>query len=302
MAGKAKPKSKTNRKTAKPAAFDPERVAEIVDYRSQGYFPPDIAAELKMTVEDVIAHLEIGLSEDYEEPPNFHVRLEIKRLQTLQRAMMAQASSGDVEATKQVLVLEAKIARAKMQLFPDMRELFGDAALWRQANIDPTVKNKGGRPPHRPTQATIKMVESLAIVQTPIKIIAKIIGTGENQIREHYAFVLETARTRLLAAAGGSVVEAIYKGDANVGFKVLERVGPKEWRPPESPTFDRSKVDPASAEKSDAIIVHGGLPQGSTPENPGGDAQAALDADAVSDEAKAAHRLMKPGEPDETDT
>lgn len=297
MAGKAKPKPKTSRKRAKSDALDPEKVAEIVDYRSQGYSSADIAAELKMSIDEVIEHLNVGLSDAYEEPPNFHVRLEIKRLQNLQRAMMAQASAGDVEATKQVLVLEAKIARAKMQLFPDMRELFGDVTLWRQINIDPTKKNKGGRPPHQPTQATIKAVESLALVRTPVKVIAKVIGTGEDQIRKHYAVVLETARTRLLAAAGGTIVDAIYKGDANTSFKVLERVGPKEWQPPVSPTFDKGKVDPAGSIERREVVVHGGLPAGSTADNPGGDAQAALDAEAgteVSDEAKAAHHLMKP--------
>lgn len=278
MAGKAKPKSKTVSKRAKAPALDPEKVAELVDYRSQGFTSADIAAEQKMSIEDVIAHLNAGLSDDYEEPPDFQVRLEIKRLQNLQRAMMAQASAGDVEATKQVLVLEEKIARAKMQLFPDIRQLFGDVALWRRANI---VASKGGRPPHRPTQASIKQVDALAQARTPLTVIAKILGISINTLKEHYSFTLETARHRLLGAAHGTIADAVYKGDVRAAIHVTERIGAPEWKPPVAPTFDKQKTDPAGSTTAHEIVVHGGLPQGSTAANPGGDAQTLIEAEAA---------------------
>lgn len=289
----AKPKAKTRKKRIKDAGLDPEKVAEIVDMRTQGYSSRDIAEQLKMTVPEVIAHLECGLTDEYEEPPNFHVRLEIKRLQNLQNSMLIHATAGDQEATKLVISLEEKIARAKLQLIPDMKELFGDLSLVRRANLMPGTVDKGGRPPHRPTQASIKTVEAMAIAQQPLVVIARCLNISINTLREHYSFSLETARARLVSAASGTLSEAIFKGDVRAALHVLDRVGPKDMRPP-APTFDRAKVDPAGSDQKHEIIVHGGLPQGSTAANPGGDAQAKIDA-----EASPAHRLMaKPGETD----
>ena len=294
----AKPKAKTRRKRVKDAGLDPEKVAEIVDLRTQGYSSRDIAEQLKMNVPEVIAHLECGLTDEYEEPPNFHIRLEIKRLQNLQNSMLVKATAGDQEATKLVISLEERIARAKLQLIPDMKELFGDLSLVRRANLTPGTVDKGGRPPHRPTQASIKTVEAMALAQQPLVVIARCLNISINTLREHYSFSLETARARLVSAASGTLSEAIFKGDVRAAIHVLDRVGPKDMRPPVTPTYDRAKVDPAGSDQKHEIVVHGGLPQGSTAANPGGDAQTKLDAEA-SPEAIAAHRLMAP--PDETD-
>jgi hypothetical protein len=280
MAGKTKPKARTARKAAKAPAFDPEKVAEAVDFRTQGYGVRAIANEMGLDIATVIEMLELGLSEDFEEPAHFHTRLEIKRLQLLQQKMMESATAGSEEATKVVITLEQKIARAKLALFPDMRSVFGNLdQLIRQANLGP---NKGGRPPHRPTLSTMAQVEGMAVARVPIETIAKILGTGVDQVKKHYAVILETARSRLIGAAAGTITTAIYNGNVEASFKVLGQIGPNDMKTPVAPTFDRAKTDPAGSLTDHEIIVHGGLPQGSTPENPGGDAQAKLDDDAAS--------------------
>lgn len=104
-----------------------------------------------------------------------------------------------------------------------------------------------------------------------------------------FAEEIETGKFEVEIVIGSSLVQQAKKG--NLGAIVWwdkTRGGRRE-----ADNIALSKIDPAGSTVDHNVIVHGGLPRGSTPANPGGDAQATLDAEA-SPNAIIPHQIIKP--------
>jgi transcription initiation factor TFIIIB Brf1 subunit/transcription initiation factor TFIIB len=69
------------------------------------------------------------------------------------------------------------------------------------------AKNKGGRPPHQPTAATRKQVETLAGYGVQQAEIGKVIGVSDATLRKHYAEELALGETK----ANSLVAESLFK-------------------------------------------------------------------------------------------
>lgn len=68
-------------------------------------------------------------------------------------------------------------------------------------------KNKGGRPPHKPTAETRKQVESMAGFGIPEKDIGRSIGISDVTLRKHYREELDMGTVK----ANSAVAQSLYK-------------------------------------------------------------------------------------------
>lgn len=280
MAVSGKPKTKKTGKTPKaPAPKPPTRAelkAEALDYRKQGHGIPTIADAMNLAPAEVEKLIDEALDETRVDTIRRSVLLEINRLQDAQTAIAAGVQAGEAEAIRTMLSLEERMARLKMQLMPDMKELFSNLALLDLTKIGPSGRRMKGRPSHQPTAASVAQVEALAFAKLSIAVIAKIMHLSEDTITKYYGAIIEIARERIVAQMGGVIYQDALKGNAASARHILAAVGGPEWRAPEKPTSNRRDNDdpslPGNTEVVHRVEVVGGLPTGSSADNPGGDA------------------------------
>lgn len=282
MANTGKTQKKKSAKPAKPAPLkkptEPELVAEALDYRKQGYSPIVIAEVMKITPKRAEELIEKGLSNTYIEPGKIAALLEIERLNALLQAVYPNALTGEPEAIRALIATEERLAKAKMLLVPDIRELFQDVALMTLGNIAPTGRRKNGRPPHVKTVASCAKVDALASGGLTRDMIAKIMSISPDTLDKYYQDVMDTARDRTIAEMNGLVVQSARRGNSSDARWILSVRGGPEWRPPVIATPAKGSADDPvfvagarDKERVTRIEVVGGLPSGSTPDNPGGD-------------------------------
>lgn len=70
-----------------------------------------------------------------------------------------------------------------------------------------TEKNKGGRPPHEPTEATRKQVETMAGFGVPAKDIGQTLGISDVTLRKHYRDEIDLGTIK----ANSAVAQSLYK-------------------------------------------------------------------------------------------
>ena len=74
-------------------------------------------------------------------------------------------------------------------------------------NDQEKTKNKGGRPPHKPTAETIKEVKALASFGVPQTEIAKYIGISHVTLEKYYRDILDTSAIK----ANSLVAQSLFK-------------------------------------------------------------------------------------------
>lgn len=74
-------------------------------------------------------------------------------------------------------------------------------------------RNKGGRPPHAPTDHDRKRVALHAGLGVPIEQIARIVGIAKETLIKHYGDELELGRAQATASIAGKLYERAMKGD-----------------------------------------------------------------------------------------
>jgi len=90
-------------------------------------------------------------------------------------------------------------------------------------------KNLGGRPPHKPTDATRQTVRLHAMVGTQHETIARIIGICVNTLKVHYEQELTQSRDIANANVGGALYKKAMSGDtASMIFWLKTRARWKE--------------------------------------------------------------------------
>lgn len=90
------------------------------------------------------------------------------------------------------------------------------------------VKNKGGRPPHVPTDGTRQTVALHATVGTRQEVIAEILGISVDTLQNYYRSELDTSREKANAAVGGALYKKAMSGDtASMIFWLKTRA---RWR------------------------------------------------------------------------
>lgn len=91
-----------------------------------------------------------------------------------------------------------------------------------------TEKNKGGRPPHVPTEANRQAVSLHATVGTRQEVIAEILGISVDTLQRYYRSELDTSRERANASVGGALFKKAMAGDtASMIFWLKTRA---RWR------------------------------------------------------------------------
>lgn len=89
-------------------------------------------------------------------------------------------------------------------------------------------KQKTGRPPHVPTEATRQTVALHATVGTRQEVIAEILGISVDTLQNYYRSELDTSREKANAAVGGALYKKAMSGDtASMIFWLKTRA---RWR------------------------------------------------------------------------
>ena len=89
-------------------------------------------------------------------------------------------------------------------------------------------KQKTGRPPHVPTEATRQTVALHATVGTRQEVIAEILGISQDSLQRHYRTELDTSREKANASVGGALYKKAMSGDtASMIFWLKTRA---RWR------------------------------------------------------------------------
>lgn len=90
------------------------------------------------------------------------------------------------------------------------------------------VKNKGGRPPHEPTDEMREDVKKYVRVGIRQDLIASILGISVPTLEKHYRKEIDEATALANAAVGGALFEKAINGDTVAGmFWMKTRAG---WR------------------------------------------------------------------------
>jgi hypothetical protein len=252
--------------------------AEALDYRKQGYSSAEIAEAMNLKQIDVENLIEETLEATRFESPRQYILLQIHRLYDAQKALAQNIAQGELESIRENRQIEKEITLLKMQLDPQMRDVFSHASLMTLVNLDPSGKRLRGRPPHVVTAASIAKVQAFAMIGRTKEIAAKLMGFDIKTLDKYYSTIWDTAKDAMLAQMGGVVVEQVMKGDGRLGLEILSRHKVEGFVQPQSATSFSAKMgdEPAAPGSSTPgkrimeVTIVGGLPEGSTPENPGG--------------------------------
>lgn len=96
-------------------------------------------------------------------------------------------------------------------------------------------KNKGGRPPHQPTDAFRNIVTVLAGIKWSQKRISACLKIDDETLVKHYREELDNGEAMLFADVVGKLMEKIRKGDTRAILYFLEKM---------------NVLDPAGAQKA----------------------------------------------------
>lgn len=281
----AKPKKQPEKPAAPPPWQTTENIASAVEFALQNATAAEIGAELDITPEQAAQLVEIGLEAKTQETLRQSTVLRLARLNLAVTGLMSAVARGESEAINQMMRLETEIARLKLLLVPDFKRIFHDRKLLSLAGIE-QAETKTGRPAHEPNEYFCLIAHNAAIAGFQMKQAAALIGISDDTFAKYYRDIYETARPSVVIELVHGIREVADKklrtNDTADARWLVERLGPVEFRPfQQSQRFSDEKLDPANSQRAVTVVVHGGLPFGSTAENPGGDAQAKLDAEAA---------------------
>lgn len=283
----AAPKTKPKKGNKPPPPTRQELIDEALDYHKQGYSIADIAAAMKRKKIEIEGLIREGLEEIEKALPErrMAVLTEIARLQDAQKAIATNVANGEPEAIRLNRQLERELSEAKVRLDPDLREVFGSAALYEIGRLwHPTGRRPAGRPSHRPTIASTSAVRALTVANRDKETIAKIVGIDVKTLDKHYSTIMDVAKAHMLGLLVGSFIEGAIK-DPRLALEGLSRqkaegfIAP-QYHTPGSGKNNGDEYNPgagvdvpggSSKEVVHRVIVEGGLPSGSTPEKPEGD-------------------------------
>jgi hypothetical protein len=105
--------------------------------------------------------------------------------------------------------------------------------------ISPKHRAKVGRPFHKPTSQTRKLVELAAAVGTPHHDIAKLIGTGTRQLLRDYPEEVALGKIRANVKIGGTLYNAAIRG--NITAMIF-------WQKCQAGWSERSRIEVAGHE------------------------------------------------------
>jgi hypothetical protein len=124
-------------------------------------------------------------------------------------------------------------------------------------------KNKGGRPPHQPTEAHRKEVKALASYGVPHEEIGRVIGISDRTLREHYRDELDLGTIK----ANAMVAQSLFKkatgdGPAAVTAAIFWLKTRARWKEPALDhnhrgavgAFDLTKVSDADLDRLERIL------------------------------------------------
>jgi hypothetical protein len=251
-----------------------DNIAQALDWYLANAAVETIARDLPCTVEQAQQLIEAGINKKSNETFQETARLQLARLNLAVGALQPRISAGDDAAINLMLRLEAQIVRVKIQMAPDYKRLFADRRLLGLIGLEKYTDKPNGRPPHEPTQWSCEVVERMAITGYAKEKIAAAIGIDRDTFNKYYGEIYETARPVLVTEAvtifTDQALKKASKGDSADVRWLISRIGPDDFKEqPMQLRFDPEKVDAASNRPREIRVV-GGLPYGSTPENPGG--------------------------------
>jgi hypothetical protein len=110
------------------------------------------------------------------------------------------------------------------------------------------AKDKGGRPPHVPTEATRKQVKALAAYGVPQDEIGKVIGVSKPTLEKHYRDELDRAQSE----ANARVAESLFRkatgdGAQSVTAAIFWLKTRAQWKEPPTDTNMNLKADSSIA-------------------------------------------------------
>lgn len=118
----------------------------------------------------------------------------------------------------------AKRARPKRKALPAKRK----RPPAKQTDADDDEPRGRGRPAHKPTAETRKLVELAAAVGTPHHDIATLIGTGTRQLLRDYPDEVKLGKIRANVKIGGTLYNAAIKG--NIAALIFWQKAQAGWR------------------------------------------------------------------------
>jgi hypothetical protein len=106
------------------------------------------------------------------------------------------------------------------------------------------AKDKGGRPPHVPTEATRKQVKALAAYGVPQDEIGKVIGVSKPTLEKHYRDELDRAQSEANARVAESLFrKATGEGAQSVTAAIFWLKTRAQWKEPATDTNMKLSAD-----------------------------------------------------------
>ncbi len=283
MAGR---KSKTKKQTEKPSNdsewVTPARLSEALDYKRQGHSDAAIAEAMELSVEQVQRLVTTALNQASNENLKDGIQLRIERLNLSLSGIMPSAASGEESAIRMMMQIEAEIARLKMLLVPDFKGIFQNRVLLKLAGLDYIEEKENGRPSHVPTEENCLIVDRMGVIGYNKEQISAVLGIHVDTFTKHYGHIYKTARpvaiSRLATAFIDQAEKKLQKGDSSDARFTLSRLAPPEWK--DAFGTPRQGDGPSNgqgagsgnpqAQINHRIEIVGGLPEGSSSDDPGG--------------------------------
>ena len=106
------------------------------------------------------------------------------------------------------------------------------------------AKDKGGRPPHEPTEASRKQVKAIAAYGVPQDEIGKVVGVSKPTLEKHYRDELDRAQSEVNAKVAESLFrKATGDGAQAVTAAIFWLKTRAQWREPTQDTHMRLSAD-----------------------------------------------------------
>ncbi len=106
------------------------------------------------------------------------------------------------------------------------------------------AKDKGGRPPHEPTEASRKQVKALSAYGIPQEEIGKVIGVSKPTLEKHYRDELDRAQSEVNAKVAESLFrKATGEGAQSVTAAIFWLKTRAQWKEPATDTNMKLSAD-----------------------------------------------------------
>lgn len=120
------------------------------------------------------------------------------------------------------------------------------------------VSNKGGRPPHEPTESTRRQVKALAAYGIPQDEIGRVIGVSKPTLEKHYRDELDRAEVEANAKVAESLFrKAMGDGSQSVTAAIFWLKTRARWKEPALDTNMKLSADESVAGLMERIASHG---------------------------------------------